>query len=752
NRLIHERSPYLLQHAHNPVDWYPWGPEAFTKAQQEQKPIFLSIGYSTCHWCHVMEHESFEDPEVAQLLNTHFVNIKVDREVQPDVDKVYMTYVQATTGGGGWPMSVFLTPDLLPFFGGTYFPPRDRFNTPGFISILTYLSDAWAADPEKLRQSGQHIMGKLRTALEKPDGASSTTGSGPMLSWASAPRAYAKLAARFDPQNGGFSKAPKFPTPALRERLTWLAPSDSTPPTDRTALVQRIKEQLDHRDTMAARAQAMVLLTLRHINRGGIHDHVGGGFHRYSVDARWHVPHFEKMLYDQAQLARTFTDAYLLSGETELADAVRDILAYVARDLTSAQGGFYSAEDADSLPESGAVKKKEGAFCVWTWTELQTRLGHLRADLFAHAFGVRPQGNVNPEMDPHGELVGQNVLIREHDAEDTYKYYQAGIQADVESMLRQAYAELAQYRFEHRPRPHRDDKVVTSWNGLMISALARAASALEEPAHLEAATHAAQFIRDHLYRPEEKSLLRTWRDGGASPVAGFADDYAFLIQGLLDLYEASGDERWLAWAHDLQQTQDERFWDSSAAGGGYFHAEAGDPHLILRLKDDHDGAEPSANAVAVGNLLRLASYLDQPEFRTRAEKTLRHLGDQLARFPQSSPALVKGLMQLLQGNTEIIIVCKGDDPEAKETQAMLQEARRRFLPNRVLIPVLRSPRRPCLNDGDEAGGGYVARHHSVVREIIAQNAAPTSSSTAYICRDSTCGLPISRAEDLKAKL
>src|SRR6266566_1693552 len=489
NRLAYEKSPYLLQHAHNPVDWYPWGEEAFAKARHENKPIFLSVGYSTCHWCHVMAHESFESEEVAAIMNREFVNIKVDREERPDVDRVYMIFVQATTGGGGWPMSVWLTPHLEPFVGGTYFPPEDRFGQPAFNRVLQRIAEAWKNDREKISKQGANIVDALREA------AKDQTSAG-RIDAAILESAYQQFARTFDAHEGGFGGAPKFPRPVTLNFLTRFHARnpDSDP---------------------GQHALEMVLLTLRKMTSGGMHDHIGGGFHRYSVDGHWHVPHFEKMLYDQAQLASAYLDAFQITGDTEFAATARDILDYVRRDMTSPEGGFYSAEDADSPVPVAAVydrrnesevgarraplqKNAEGAFYVWTKQEIDDALGE-DARVFSFHYGVEENGNAPAGTDPHGEFVGKNILIERHSIAETARFRSTGIpplgptraspvdgkgEDSVERLLAQSRQKLFSIRSK-RPRPHLDDKIIAAWNGLMISAFARAAQVLDEPHYLE---------------------------------------------------------------------------------------------------------------------------------------------------------------------------------------------------------------------------------------------------------------------------
>src|SRR5256714_692266 len=532
NRLAKEKSPYLLQHAHNPVDWYPWGEEAFEKARQENKPMFLSIGYSTCHWCHVMAHESFENEEIAAQMNRDFVNIKVDREERPDVDRVYMTFVQATTGGGGWPMSVWLTPDLKPFVGGTYFPPEDRYGQPAFRKVLDRIATAWKQDHEKIAESGSKILEALRESQNSAADANAKIDKDVFEN------AYQQLDRSFDPREGGCSTAPKFPRPVALNFLTRFYASETKSENARHAL-------------------EMDLLTLRKMAAGGVHDHLGGGFHRYSVDRYWHVPHFEKMLYDQAQLATAYLDGFQITQDRQNAEVARDVLDYVARDMTSKDGGLFSAEDADSLFEHGKPEHGEGAFYVWSEKQIDSVLGDDSATFKFH-FGVQPHGNAPEGSDPQDEFRGKNILIERHTVSETAEHFKKS-EDEIRQSLARNREKLLSIR-NKRPRPHLDDKIIAAWNGLMISAYARAAQILDEPRYLEAAARAAKFIRANLYDAKSKLLFRSYRDG-RSNVEGFADDYAFVIQGLMDLYEASFDIELLKFALELQETQDRLFFD-----------------------------------------------------------------------------------------------------------------------------------------------------------------------------------------------
>ncbi|HEV8186001.1 MAG TPA: thioredoxin domain-containing protein, partial [Chthoniobacterales bacterium] len=567
NRLAHEKSPYLLQHADNPVDWMPWNEEAFAKARAENKAIFLSIGYSTCHWCHVMAHESFEDHATAEIMNREFVNIKVDREERPDVDRVYMTFVQATTGHGGWPMSVWLTPDLKPFVGGTYFPPEDRYGHPGFRKVLERIAAAWKQDREKIAAQATQIAETLREAASGDKREAANLGADTLEA------AYQQIARSYDPQEGGFGGAPKFPRPVTLNFLFRIfargrvAQVSNLPATD--SATWKVAPP-------AKQALEMNLFTLRKMAAGGMHDHVGGGFSRYSVDAFWHVPHFEKMLYDNGQLAVAYADAFQITREPLFEEVTRDILDYVRRDMTAPEGGFYSAEDADSIIEHGKPAHAEGAFYVWTQAEIEAALGG-DAEVFNFHYGVEPHGNAPAGADPHGEFTGKNILIQRHTITETARHFDRG-EEEVSRVLSEARCKLFGLRAK-RPRPHLDDKIITAWNGLMISGFARAAQVVDECDYVAAAEHAAAFIRSHLYDESTKTLVRNYREG-RSAAKGFADDYAFVIQGLLDLYEASFNVEWLKFAIDLQETQDRLFYD--AENGGYFSGAGTDPSILFR--------------------------------------------------------------------------------------------------------------------------------------------------------------------------
>ncbi|CAN5803802.1 thioredoxin domain-containing protein [soil metagenome] len=700
NRLIHEKSPYLLQHAHNPVDWFPWGPEAFERAKKENKPIFLSIGYSTCHWCHVMEKESFENVATAKFLNDHFVSIKVDREQRPDLDSVYMTFVQATTGSGGWPMTVWLTPDRKPIVGGTYFPSREGQGLPTLMTMLTRVHEAWRDHQAEVEKQAADVTSKLRDFANQP-----SAGAGP-LSADLLQKEFDALTATFDAKQGGFGPAPKFPRPvALQFLLDFAAREGTTSPPGKAAL-------------------SMVLFTLHKMAAGGIHDQLGGGFHRYATDGIWLVPHFEKMLYDQAQLASVYTAAYQITHDESLLAVARDILDYVKRDMTEPDGGFDSAEDADSLPSLSATERSEGSFYLWTSDQIHAVLGPAESPLFDFVYGIAPDGNVPVG---HGkELEKANILFQKHTAAEAAAHFHLS-ESDVASRLRSAGQQLLTARAQ-RPRPRKDDKILTAWNGLMISAFARAYQAAGDPADLAAAQHAARFLETHLYDSKTHLLQRAFAHGSL-PTAAFASDYAMLIQGLLDLYQASLDTHWIEWALDLQASQDRLFWDS--VNGGYFNVSSDDPTVLIRTREIEDQAEPSANSVAALNLLRLSRLLDDAALQERAGKIFRAFSSPLAASPGASPQMLGALAHSLSPSQQVVIVGKFDDPA---TQAMLTAAQRPFAPYRTLVWV----------DGS-GDSKFFAQHAPFYNSLVSLH----GKATAYVCRHYACQAPTT---DLQAMI
>ncbi|KAF7723650.1 Spermatoproteinsis-associated protein 20 [Apophysomyces ossiformis] len=673
-----------------------------------------------------MEHESFENEEVAKIMNANFVNIKVDREENPGVDKLYMTYVQLTSGGGGWPMSVFLTPDLYPFFGATYFPPEDRFGKPGFKTLLTRIAQIWIAQPEKVKSSGKNVLDQLKTYIEAKPAASSKE----IDTWAAAAETFHHFETSFDDRYGGFGGAPKFPTPVqLQFLLDYYSYMRNDP--------EKSKD--------AQKALDMTLFTLKKIAAGGIHDHVGSGFHRYSTDQIWHVPHFEKMLYDQAQLLSVYAAAYQITKEQCYADVARDIVLYVSRDLQHSEGGFYSAEDADSYPTDRSAKKLEGAFCVWEYEELNEILGADVASLFSYHYDVKDTGNVDPAQDPHNELRKKNVLMEVHTVEETAKAFDVAVD-QVQKILSDARTKLWNHRSTKRPKPHRDDKILTPWNGLMISGLAQAYQVLGDQEMLDLALRAAQFICRELYREDTKTLLRSYRNG-PSNIQGFVDDYrcvariwinniekefpsrSYFIQGLLDLYEATFDEKWIVLAHDLQARQNELFYDSKEFG--YFNVAESDKNILVRLKEEQDGAEPSANAVSVKNLWRLGTLLDVDDYLKKATETVKSFDLALSKFPFALPALLAGLMLITKGLKEVLLAGNIKDTDMEVLKKITGQA---FVPNKVLV---------------RAKEGVLSQKNGTIGRIVAAN---HEEPTIYICENSTCGLPFHDLQQLRESL
>lgn len=699
NALAKEKSPYLLQHAHNPVDWMPWGEEAFAKARKEEKPIFLSVGYSTCHWCHVMEHESFESEEVAALLNDSFVCVKVDREERPDVDLTYMTYAQAVNGSGGWPLSVWLTPELKPFFAGTYFPPEDRGGRMGFKSLLKKITDVWRDERAGVLERSTLSMQKLQEHLDSEQEAHDAPFDAVVR------KAYDDAASGFDYHEGGFSGAPKFPRPSTMLML-W-------------RLRATMKDEAE-----ANWAAAMVKTTLTHMAHGGIRDHIGGGFHRYSVDGYWHVPHYEKMLYDQAQLLTAYIEGFQNNGVAFFADIAREIVAYCQRDLRHPDGGFFSAEDADSLAEAASPKKTEGAFYVWKASEIDELLGKEEGSIFRYAYGARRDGNARPESDPHGELSGLNTLFRAYSPKKTAEYFKLE-EAKISDILERGRQKLFQARAK-RPRPHLDDKVIVAWNGLMISGLAKSADVLGEPEHLVLARQCAQFLFDKL-STGGKDLRRSWREGAAD-VPAFAPDYALLIQGLLDLYEATFELKWLQWALQLQEEFDRSYED--AEKGGYFTVSKAIANSVLQVKEDYDSAEPSPNSVAALNLLRLGHMLARDDLRAKGEKVLNLFGKTLEQHPFSAPVMVSALDYQRNGEMEIVLAGSRDDAAFT---ALATEVRKRYLPHAVLLHA----------DGGE-GQQFLAQKNEALGAMKPVGGKPA----AYVCVKRACKAPVTSVEAL----
>jgi uncharacterized protein YyaL (SSP411 family) len=700
NRLAQEQSPYLLQHKDNPVDWYPWGEAAFESARRENKLIFLSVGYSTCHWCHVMEHESFEDAGIAAVLNQHYVSIKVDREERPDVDRVYMTFLQATTGSGGWPMNVWLTPSLEPFYGGTYFPPTARWERPGFTEILEEVARVWREEPDKVMQSASSIVERLRS-LGGRSGNPVIPGTGVLEV------AVEEFVSSFDRVRGGFGDAPKFPRPS---ELLFLF--------------------REHRRTGVDAARDMALLTLRKMAAGGMRDHIGGGFHRYSVDGDWRVPHFEKMLYDQAQLVIAYTEAAQLTGDAFFAEVALDTLAYVQRDLMHQEGGFYSAEDADSVPPELANEpsphRAEGAFYLWGDEEIVKVAGD-DADVLRLRYGILPDGNA--PSDPQNEFTHRNILYAARSIEEV-AVVTGRTAEDTDASVSRGRAALLAVR-STRPRPQLDDKVLTAWNGLMIAAYARAGRVMDgRRDYVDVAGRAATFVRANLWETNRGTLLRRYRQGAAG-VEAYAEDYAYLIYGLLELFQAGGDAGWLEWALSLQQRLDQLFWDP--IDGGWYSTTGADASVLLRLKEEYDGAEPSATSVALLNLLVLSHLTGDAVMVDRVMTTFGTFGASASMRGRGVPMMLSALSTYHAGVSQIVIV---GEPDAADTRALSEVVRRHYMPTAVLIPV------------SEAQRESLSRLLPWTSSLCRRN----GRATAFVCRDFACQTPTTSVDELDAQL
>ena len=678
NRLINETSPYLLQHANNPVDWYPWGEEALGRARDEDKPILLSIGYSACHWCHVMERESFENDDIAEIMNLNFVNIKVDREERPDLDAVYMEAVQMLTGSGGWPMTVFLTPDGKPFYGGTYFPPVDRHNMPGFPRLLETVSQAYRNSNSEIRRVTDQLTEQMGRTANMPRG----TGA---LDESILHNAYNTLATNFDYQNGGVGSAPKFPQAMTLEILLRY-----------------------HAHGHNERALSMLNLTLEKMARGGIYDQVGGGFHRYATDAFWLVPHFEKMLYDNALLARLYLHSWLATGRALYRRITEEILDYVLREMTGEHGGFFSATDADSEGE-------EGKFFVWSPEEIEEALGSEDAGLFSAFYGVSQRGNFE----------GKNILNISVKAADFAERRGVTLERLVDVIRRGK--ETLRLAREEREHPLLDDKALASWNGLMLRACAEAGAALERQDYLDAAARNAAFLLE-VMRPEG-TLLRSYREGQAK-LHGFLEDYSFVADGLLSLYEATFQQRWLDGAVELADEMISLFWDE---GEGCFY-DTGRDHeeLVIRPRDVFDNAQPCGGSVASDVLLRLSVITGNEDYASKAVAPLRTLTELMGRAPAGTGRWLAALDFYLSTPKEVAVVGPLDDPD---TVALLRTVNGRYLANRVIVGA----------DGESAAAASGL-------PLLEGRGMVDGRPTAYVCENYACQLPVTRAEALAAQL
>ncbi|MCI0868434.1 MAG: thioredoxin domain-containing protein [Chloroflexi bacterium] len=691
NRLINETSPYLLQHANNPVDWYPWGQEALDRAKAEDLPILLSVGYSACHWCHVMERESFENPEIAAIMNERFVSIKVDREERPDIDSIYMSAVQAMTGHGGWPMTVFLTPDGKPFYGGTYFPPDDRGGTAAFPKVLTALSEAYRNDRENVVKTTEQLIERMELM------GSANAGNSSPLTEDVLHQAFRRIAGDFDDRHGGVGIQPKFPQPMTYEFLLRY-----------------------HLRTQNAEALDMVELTLERMANGGIYDQIGGGFHRYSTDTYWLVPHFEKMLYDNALLVQLYLHAYQVTGKPMYRRIVEETLAYVTREMTSPEGGFYSAQDADS-------EGVEGKFFVWLPREIQDILGDDDADVVGRYYGVTP----------HGNFEGRNILHVALDAATLAA--DEGLTADEFSrLIDRAKQKLLDVR-SRRVAPQRDDKVLTSWNGMMLRAFAEAGAILGRPDYVKVAEQNAKFLLDSMVK--DGRVLRTYKATtdetgatgalGEAKLNGYLEDYAFLIDGLLALHEASFGQRWLAEAIRLGHHMVDLFWDDAT---GLFY-DTGRDHetLVVRPRDFSDNALPSGSSMASGVLLRLSVITGELGFREKAEAGLRSVRDVMTSYPTGSGHWLGDLDFLLSSPKEVVVVGPRWD---EKTEALFREVYRHHMPNRVFLGV------------DPSASGESDTDIPLLQDRVTLGGQPT----AYVCENYVCNLPVTDPKELAKQL
>ncbi len=677
NRLIDETSPYLLQHAHNPVDWYPWGSEALERARAEDKPILLSVGYSACHWCHVMERESFEDEDTAALMNEHFVNIKVDREERPDIDAIYMQAVQAMTQHGGWPMTVFLTPQGEPFYGGTYFPPEPRYGMPSFQQLLSAMSDTWRNRRDDVLTSARELTEHLVTAEQLKAGAGG-------LNERLLDQAASSIQQRFDPRYGGWGKAPKFPAPQTIDFLL---------------------RQYQRKGDETVRQQAEY--TLLRMAHGGMYDQLGGGFHRYSVDEKWLVPHFEKMLYDNGQLARTYLHAYQLTGNTEYRRIVEETLDYIMREMTAPEGGYYAAQDADS-------EGVEGKFFVWTAAEVRQALGE-DANLFAQIYDVTTRGNWEHT----------NILHLPRPIEDIARVTGQPVER-LREVVERGKRTLFALR-EQRVHPQRDDKVLTNWNGLMLAAMADAGRVLDRQDYLESAQHNAEFVLTTMR--VNGRLRHSYKDGQAK-VEAFLSDYALYAEGLLALYRATFELRWLQAARDLAEHMLAHFWDQEQ--GGFFQTSDEHETLIARPKDLFDEAVPSGNAVAAHVLLQLGALLGEPEYDRRARATIELVTSALQQYPSAFATMLNALDFALAVPREVAIM---GEPRDAATQRLIDALDTRWLPNVIVA---------AAHPDDTAAAELVP--------LLRERPLRDGKATAYVCRSFVCNLPTTEPDEMLRQL
>jgi len=696
NKLLKEKSPYLLQHAYNPVDWYPWSDETFEIARKTDKPIFLSVGYSTCYWCHVMEREVFENKEIAGLMNEYFINVKVDREERPDVDRVYMTALQAMTGSGGWPMSMFLTPELKPFYGATYIPPKAKYGRAGFEDVITQIHEAWTSRKSEVLSSGDNIVLKLQELITSRLSPSVNTA----LSEDISDNAFKSIMKIYDDTEGGFGSGNKFPRPVVYNFL------------------------LDfYYFSKDFNALDSVSFTLKKMYEGGMYDHLEGGFHRYSVDNFWRVPHFEKMLYDQAQLISTYANTYLITKNKFYLFVAEDTAEYIMNNLSDAGGGFYSAEDAESALDAAKPHiKEEGASYLWTMEEIEKILDKESAEIFNFYFGILANGNtVN---DPHEVFANKNVLYIANDIYDTAKHFEK-MPEEIAKIIDDSRSLLLKERIK-RPKPHLDDKILTSWNGLTIAAFAKLFQVTGNKVYCDKAEKAADFILNKLFNEKDKVLLHRYRDG-ESRFKGTLEDYSFFISGLIELYESGFNIKYLKYALMLNEITIDKFYDPEASG--FFDVEISDKDILLKTKDTYDGAEPAGNSIQIMNLLKLGYMTDYKELIDKAEKCLKLFSDDLKRLPFSSPQMLCALSFYLHSPKEIIISGK---KESDSYNSLLEVINNTYIPNRI-----------TLYADDE-----LIEISKFIKNITGDSKVKDTAEV-YVCENYTCELPVSDAEALE---
>jgi len=703
NRLSKEKSPYLLQHADNPVDWYPWGEEAFKKAREEGKLIFLSIGYSTCHWCHVMEHESFENEEIAKIINDYYVPIKVDREERPDIDNIYMKVVMAMTGHGGWPLTVILTYDKKPIFGGTYFPPQAKWGQPGIVDILQSVHHSWKNDKEKFLASSESFTNSL---IER----SHVSSNANQLTKEVMDKSFNEFLGSFDRTYGGFGRAPKFPT---SHNLSFLL---------------RYWKRTGKKDALE-----MVEKTLTEMAEGGMYDQLGGGFHRYSTDQYWQIPHFEKMLYDQAIIVRTYLEVYQITKNPFYEKIAREIFDYVLRDMTDKNGGFYSAEDADSIDpdEYNAsdenqrlhLEKKEGQFYLWKYDEAKEILSDKEFEIFSHYINIQTNGNAH--SDPHGEFISKNILFVKNDVKSTAEKFGLSVE-QMEKTISKMNAQLLKVRND-RSKPYRDDKVLVDWNGLMIGALAYGSSVLNEPRYRDAAIRAVSFINKTLLK--DGRLLHRYRDGEAG-IQATIEDYAFYVHGLLELYEATLDVEYLRESFRLMDDTIRMFWDDKE--GGFYFTAVDAEKLLFRQKEAYDGAIPSGNSYAALNLIRLYHITLNANFESSAETIFNHFAGEIMRRPSAYSQMLSAFDYAVGPSQEIIFATEAKDKNLNE---MLQTLHTYYLPNKVVV----------LREGNNKRTKELLN----LAPFIKNQSPIERKTTAYVCENHQCQLPVTTPEKLK---